>query len=134
MDEERKDHSICQELPVARRSPLRPMLARDVQAVGLALAVLGTGTRPHPPPYWIRKETHIWKKKFTQPIRKKYAAKAWDAAASARGRRTGGRADLVGRDLGREDRPAGGQGGLRPGPGAAATAPAPAPAPVAARP
>lgn len=31
-----------------------------------------------------------------------------------------------------EDRPAGGQGGLRPGPGAAATAPAPAP--VAARP
>jgi hypothetical protein len=49
MDEERKDHSISQELPVARRSPLRPMLARDVQAVGLALAVViglwGTGGR-----------------------------------------------------------------------------------------
>jgi hypothetical protein len=49
MDEERKDHSISQELPDARRSPLPPMLARDVQAVGLALAVViglwGTGGR-----------------------------------------------------------------------------------------
>jgi hypothetical protein len=28
-----------------------PMLARDVQAIGLALAALGTGTRPRLPPY-----------------------------------------------------------------------------------
>lgn len=60
MDEERRDHSISQELPVARRSPLRPMLARDVQAVGLALAALGTGTRPHLPPYWTVRYFNIF--------------------------------------------------------------------------
>jgi hypothetical protein len=36
------------------------MLARDVQAVGLALAVLGTGTRPRPPPYWSARYFNIF--------------------------------------------------------------------------